>query len=172
MVSKMDEQEKRRILDEARANANSPREYISPERLAEARERRREERAAFRQIARECEIAYTSWTAREPAQSATPTNSASTWEQWIEQKLAEQREAIYEAVGTALAEFVAEERRSVRSELFAEAHKLRSELAHERAEDLRQMKIQNANLQETLRKMQREVSREARGEELPASRMN
>jgi hypothetical protein len=61
-------------------------------------------------------------------------------------------------VGTALGEFMAEERLKIRGELLGEINRLRAEAARERADDLAQLKIQNANLRTTLAKMREEVA--------------
>jgi hypothetical protein len=59
-----------------------------------------------------------------------------------------------------------EERRSIRAELLTEAHRLRSELTREFADNLWEQKIQNAQLKETLAKLR--VA--ATGEETPVLR--
>jgi hypothetical protein len=144
---------------------NAPREIISPEQQLEAHQRRREQATSLQRVAAECQRAFDSWTTSSREDVAEGPKSSS-WEEWIEHKLAEQREFIFATIGEALGQCIAEERRAVKAEMLTEAHRLRAELTREFADNLREQKIQNAQLKETLAKLR--VA--ATGEETPVLR--
>ena len=163
------DEERKRIIEQARANASSPRIHIPEGDRMASREFKREQAASLSRVAQEAQRAFDVWTNSSHEEVAEEPKSASCGEaaeEWIDRKLAEQRELIFESTGAALAEFVAEERRSIRAELLTEAHRLRAELTREFADNLREQKIQNAQLKETLAKLR--VA--ATGEETPALR--
>jgi hypothetical protein len=146
------DEERRQIIEQARANAESPRIHIPEEDRLAAREFKREQAASLSRVAQECQRAFDSWTASSHEEVAEEPKSTS-WEGWVEHKLAEQREFIFATIGEALGRCIAEERRAVRAEMLTEAHRLRAELTREFADNLREQKIQNAQLKETLAKL-------------------
>jgi hypothetical protein len=159
----MTEEEKRNILATARANIAGERVYIPESVRIERRMQQREHTKVLEQVASECERAYFAWADEaddEAAGEALTTKSAQTmsWAQWVDSRLEQEREFILEAVGNAIGEFAAEERLKIRGELLSEINRLRAEAARERNEDIRELKIRNAELNETLPKMREEVS--------------
>jgi hypothetical protein len=170
----MTDEEKRAILATARANANGPRYHVPESAKIERRMQEREQQAAecasataIEQVRAECERAYFAWidegdteVASEGEAPATPVEPAQTlsWADWVDKRLEEERGFIMDAVGEALGEFVEQARVQMRGELLTEMNRLRAEAARERADDLKQLKTQNANLSATLQKMRQEVS--------------
>jgi hypothetical protein len=154
------------ILDESRRLLAEPREEISALERIEARQRAAErEQAALEDVAAECADAYKSWTNGDVVRKALPTEPASTGpaviatQEWVMDRLQQERELTNNSVAEALTEFIDQERLKIRGELLTEVQRLRAEAARERLDDIKQLKIQNANLQETLTKMRDEVSR-------------
>jgi hypothetical protein len=160
----MTDDEKRKILATARANVAAPRPYISEADQIEQRMRQREQRTverakakALRRVAQECETAFRAWQGSENDAAAANETTVS-WTDWVEKRLEEERALIIDAVGEAIGEFVEQAHLQMRGELLTEMNRLRAEAARERASDLKQLKIRNAELGQTLAKMQREVS--------------
>jgi hypothetical protein len=162
----MNDEERRKITERARAYANSEREFI-PDGMRAREQIDPEDAEHEHEIAAECRRAYDAWSANaaaDPGEPAAPEPPAAP------PPADEGREFNMELVGDLIAEvmgqFVAEQVRAAKVEMLTEINSLRLEFIKEQSEFVRQQKIMLNNVRELLSKIQR---REFGGEEAATS---
>jgi hypothetical protein len=160
----MDEQRREQIIRESRALADSPR---YPEAgPAEVRERIEREMAANRQWIAESIASEPDETSSCDEVSAQPEPPPTPEPPAADEGREFNMELVGDVIAETMAQFVGEQIRMAKIEVFTELNAMRMEFLKEQSAFVREQKIMLANVRDLLSKIK---DREFRGEELPSS---